>query len=86
MILASNLSLEGGAVILTWDFLAANWSTAPAVVGTVAAGDAYAYTLGGVLAPAVAGLMLDLSPRWGLAAALAVVALVGFWRPSVARG
>ncbi|MBP6898320.1 MAG: MFS transporter [Pseudacidovorax sp.] len=44
-----------------------------------------AYTLGGVLAPAVAGLMLDLAPRWGLAAALAVVALVGFWRPSVAR-
>lgn len=45
-----------------------------------------AYTLGGVLAPAVAGLMLDLSPRWGLAAALAAIALVGFWRPSVARG
>lgn len=48
MILASNLSLEGGAVILTWDFLATKWTTAPSEAGTTAAGTVYAYTLGGV--------------------------------------
>lgn len=48
MQLASNLALEGGAVILSWDYLAANWSTAPVVVGSVAAGSVYSYVLGGV--------------------------------------
>ena len=38
----------GDTLPLTWDFLVMNWSTAPAVVGTVATGDVYAYTLGGV--------------------------------------
>ncbi|MDT7834940.1 MFS transporter [Aquabacterium sp. OR-4] len=40
-----------------------------------------AYTAGGMLAPAVTGLMIDWAPRFGLAAALAAVALVGFMRP-----
>lgn len=48
MQLASNLGLEGGAVILSWDYLACNWTTAPAQVGTVASGDVYSYTLGAV--------------------------------------
>jgi hypothetical protein len=32
--LSSNLRLEGGAAILSWDFLAAKWSSPPAEVGT----------------------------------------------------
>lgn len=40
-----------------------------------------AYTLGGMLAPLITGWMLDVAPRFGLAAALATVALLGFWRP-----
>lgn len=52
MKLASNLELEGGAVILSWDFLSCNWTTAPAQVGTATVstqpGAVYAYTLGGV--------------------------------------
>ena len=63
MRLTSHMQLEGGAVILSWDFLAAKWSTEPVVVGTVAAGDVYAYTLGGVtryrLVPSVYSAALD---------------------------
>ena len=33
MRLASNLSLEGGAAILSWGFLVTNWTDAPAQVG-----------------------------------------------------
>ena len=40
------LQASGGG--LTWEHLAANWTSAPAQVGTVAAGAVYAYTLGGV--------------------------------------
>lgn len=36
-----------------------------------------AYTAGGMVAPPLAGLMIDLAPRFGLAAALAAVALAG---------
>lgn len=43
-----------------------------------------AYTAGGMLAPAVAGLMIDWAPRFGLAAALAGVALAGLVRPRAA--
>ena len=50
--LSSNLSLEGGAAILSWDFLACNWTTAPAVVGTATVsgqpGQVLSYALGGV--------------------------------------
>lgn len=51
-VLSSNLSLEGGAVILSWDFLASNWSVAPTVVGAATvsgqAGQVLSYTLGSV--------------------------------------
>lgn len=40
-----------------------------------------AYTLGGLLSPILVGQALAWQPRWGLAAVLAAVALVGFWRP-----
>lgn len=36
-----------------------------------------AYTAGGMVAPPLAGLMIDLAPRFGLAGALAAVALTG---------
>lgn len=47
-VLASNLDLAGNAVILSWDFLACNWTTAPAQIGTTAAGSVWSYTLRGV--------------------------------------
>ena len=51
-VLASNLSLEGGAAILSWDFLVAKWGTPPAVVGTATVsgqtGEVWAHTLEGV--------------------------------------
>ena len=52
MNLASSLALEGGAAILSWDFLVANWSTAPTVAGaaTVSSqpGQVWAHVLRGV--------------------------------------
>ena len=52
MQLASNLILDGGVVILTWDYLVANWSTAPASVGTATVssqpGEVFEYPLGSV--------------------------------------
>ena len=53
----------GDNLPLTWDFLVMNWTTEPTVAGTVAAGDVYAYTLGGVtryrLVPTVYSAALD---------------------------
>ena len=39
---------EPGTTPLTWDYFAANWTAAPSQAGIVAAGNVYAYTLGGV--------------------------------------
>jgi hypothetical protein len=38
-----------------------------------------AYTAGSMVAPPLAGLMIDHAPRHGLAALLAAVALAGLW-------
>lgn len=43
----ANLS-DAGTTPLTWDYFATNWTAAPSQAGIVAAGDVYAYTLGGV--------------------------------------
>lgn len=43
----ANLS-DAGTTQLTWDYFAANWTAAPSQAGIVAAGNVYAYTLGGV--------------------------------------
>jgi hypothetical protein len=51
MQLLTPLTLGSGGIILTWDFLASNWTTQPAVVGQAtspAAGDVYSYTWAGV--------------------------------------
>jgi hypothetical protein len=52
MELNSNLTLGSNASILSWDYLAANWGTAPAQVGTATvstqAGVVLSYTLRGV--------------------------------------
>lgn len=39
---------DGLDSIFTWDFLVANWSIKPIVVGTVSSGTVYGYTLDGV--------------------------------------
>lgn len=48
MQLVSNLSLAGGALILSWDFLVTNWSSQPSQIGTTAQGSVFSYTLNGV--------------------------------------
>lgn len=46
--LTSNLTLESGAAILSWDFLVTKWTSTPQLVGTTAAGTVYSYVLGPV--------------------------------------
>jgi len=51
MQLLTPLTLGPGGIVLTWDFLASNWTATPAVVGQAtspAAGDVYSYTWRGV--------------------------------------
>jgi hypothetical protein len=50
MQLLTPLSLGPGGIILSWDFLASNWTTQPALAGQATspvAGDVYSYTWGG---------------------------------------
>ncbi len=50
--LHSNLALGSGAVILSWDHLATNWTVAPTQVGTATVGSqpgaVLSYAIGGV--------------------------------------
>lgn len=37
-----------GPVVLTWEFLAVNWSSEPVLVGTITGGSVYSYTLNSI--------------------------------------